>query len=364
MKALALGGATVDIIASVADHEVERMTMHNAITSFLLLEEGKKIDAQSVEGHIGGGAVNASVSMARLGLDIACRVKIAQDREGAMVRERLEQEGVDTRWVIDNATLRTGCAVMVSAHVRNPTIFVARGANTQLREEEITPDLFAGRDLTYVTGLSGDSADCFPKIVRLAKEAGSLVVANPGIRQLSSRTQPFWDSLPFIDVLVMNEVEAGQLVPFLAAKSGPVGEDEGMDFGGDAPELLQKGLSMGGMTMPLDVYMARMMALGPQKVLVTNGKDGAYLGTPEAFYYCPTVETPVLGTAGAGDAFASTFAAMTAQGEDAETALRAAAVNAASVVAVSDTQSGLLSRAAIQERIAKGNWQAARVFKR
>ncbi len=53
------------------------------------------------------------------------------------------------------------------------------------------------------------------------------------------------------------------------------------------------------------------------------------------------------GTAGAGDAFNATFTAYIALGFKPEDAMRAAAINAASVVSHVDTQTGLLSREVI-----------------
>ncbi|MFD2207148.1 carbohydrate kinase family protein [Kiloniella antarctica] len=363
MKALALGGATVDIIASVLDDEVERMTMHNATTNFLLLEEGKKVDAEAVETHTGGGAINASVSMALLGLDISCAVKIADDIEGQMVLKRLEERGIGSQWVLTGAELATGCAVMVSSHVRNPTIFVARGANTLLKLEEIKPEMFAGVGLTYVTGLSGASADCFPKIVKLAKEAGSLVVANPGIRQLSSRAQSFWESLQYIDVLVVNEVEAGQLVPFIAAKR-EVDATRSCKYSSDLslPELLKKGVGVSGTMMALKEFVITLGKLGPQRLLVTNGKEGAYLGTVDEIHFCPAQKAKVMGTAGAGDAFASTFATFIGLGKNEEEALKAASVNSASVVSVMDTQSGLLTHEQLAAGIEKADWRKFKTY--
>ncbi|WP_419901702.1 carbohydrate kinase family protein [Kiloniella sp.] len=357
MKALALGGATVDIIASVSDDEIERMTMHNATTNFLLLEEGKKVDADAVETHTGGGAINASVSMSLLGLDIACVVKLADDIEGQKVLNRLDERGIRRDWVITGAELATGCAVMVSSHVRNPTIFVARGANTLLSPDEIKPEMFEGVKLTYVTGLSGASADCFPKIVKLAKKAGSLVVANPGIRQLSSRAQSFWESLQFIDVLVVNEVEAGQLVPFIAAKS-EIDVTRSCKYSEDPalPELLRKGVGVSGTMMALKEFVITLGKLGPKKMLVTNGKEGAYLGTSEEILFCPAQKAEVMGTAGAGDAFASTFSTYIGMGKGAEEALKAASINSASVVSVMDTQSGLLNQEQLDTRIKSADW--------
>ena len=41
MKALTIGGAMVDTIAIIASDRIERMSMRNADTAFLLIEEGR-----------------------------------------------------------------------------------------------------------------------------------------------------------------------------------------------------------------------------------------------------------------------------------------------------------------------------------
>ena len=44
------------------------MSMLNADSSFLLLEEGRKTEAVEISTHVGGGAINAAVSMAGCGV--------------------------------------------------------------------------------------------------------------------------------------------------------------------------------------------------------------------------------------------------------------------------------------------------------
>ena len=58
-----------------------------------------------------------------------------------------------------------------------------------------------------------------------------------------------------------------------------------------------------------------------------------------------------MGTAGAGDAFTSSLSALLAGGETIENAMRAATVNATSVVGEVDTQGGLLRREALMNRV-------------
>ena len=82
--------------------------------------------------------------------------------------------------------------------------------------------------------------------------------------------------------------------------------------------------------------------------MLTDGRGGAFVCADGGVVYCPAVEATVAGTAGAGDAMASTFAAFVALGRPVDVALKAATLNAASVVAHIDTQSGLLRREALE----------------
>ena len=191
MRSLCVGSAMVDIIVLVDSSDVERMTMTNATSSFLLLEQGRKIESESITTHIGGGAVNAAVSMIRLGLEATTLIKIGEDRYSGRILERLTEENVNQTAVLRTTDAPTGTAVMVSSHDRNATIFTQRGANTLLRPDDLNPAMFEGQDLVYVTNLSNQSADCFPLVVAAGANAGAYVAVNPGIRQLSSRTAAF-----------------------------------------------------------------------------------------------------------------------------------------------------------------------------
>jgi len=80
MKAITVGSATIDVIATVDDADIERMTLHNVTASFLLLEPGRKVDARSVITQTGGGAVNAAVALRRLGYAYHFSFRCPDDR--------------------------------------------------------------------------------------------------------------------------------------------------------------------------------------------------------------------------------------------------------------------------------------------
>ncbi len=341
MKAMTIGGAMVDTIAIIDSSRIERMSMWNAETSFLLLAEGSKIEAIEVSTHCGGGAVNAAVAMARLGADVGVVVKLGNDRRAgrdppaSQYGRRVDAAGA-ARCKRDD-----GASVIIASHDRNATIFTYRGANTHLARRDLIGEMFAV-DLVHITGLSNASAECFPDIVECARAHKAFVSTNPGIRQLSSRGSVFLDHLSRVDLLVINRGEAEALVPELVSRFGESGPPLGPGAEQISSTLAHRGLAGGGYELSLRSFAAALMTIGLRQVAITDGRAGAFLIDSRAIRYCPAIETSVAGTAGAGDAFSATLAYCLADRRKPEDALRAATLNAAAVVAHIDTQTGLL----------------------
>jgi len=350
MKILTVGGAMIDTIAIIDSDRIERMTMLNADSSFLLLEEGRKTEAEEVSTHPGGGAVNAAVAMARLGMDVAMLAKLGTDARAEAILARLAQESVSSQWTMRDGRAPTGASVLISSHDRNAAIFTFRGANTLLEVKDLRDEAFAV-DVVYIANLSNESADCFPAIVSRAKAHGALLAANPGPRQLSARGQTFVESLVAIDILTLNHIEADLLVPSLVARFGEGGPTLALAPGEDAPALAARGLVGGGFEMGIAAYFRALTRLGPKHVVITDGARGAFVGSPKEILFAPALKSKVVGTAGAGDAFAATFTAYVALGRPIEEGLRAATINSASVVGYVDTQTGLLRRQELDRRL-------------
>lgn len=350
MKALTVGGAMHDSIAIVESNRIERMAMRNADTSFLLLEEGRKTEASEISTHCGGGAVNSAVSLARLGLDVSTVIKLGQDKRADEILTRLESEGVSTRWVMRESKAPTGASVLIASHDRDAAVFTFRGANTLLRPDDLNDNAFAV-DLVYISSLSNESADCFPLLVQKAKAHGALVATNPGVRQLSARTGPFYETLSDIDILSINQTEADALVPHLVTSVGEGGPKLPLKANEELISLLARGLCGGGFEMTLARFVTAILQRGPKYVVITAGSHGSIVASQDGLLYCPVHQTAVAGTAGGGDAFASTFAGFVSLGHSQEEAIRAATVNSASVISHADTQTGLLGIESLQDRL-------------
>ena len=343
MKALTIGGAMVDTIAIIENSGIERMSMLNAGTSFLLLEEGGKTEALEVSTHAGGGGINAAVAFARLGLDTSVLIKLGADGRAEQILAALDRDHISHRWALRDPGAPTGASVHVSSHDRNAAVFTFRGANTLLVPSDLTYEAFAV-DLVYIANLSDQAAQCFPEIVEKAQKARALIAANPGIRQLHAHAGAFQGTLPALDILSLNRREADEVVSMLEKDETKDGAPLAFPEGMSPPALAIRGFRHEGRKVPLTAFMRALLGRGVGTVLVTDGQNGAFAASRGGLYHCPARAVTVLGTAGAGDAFASTFAAETAIGSTPDRALQAATLNAAAVLGHVDTTTGLMQR--------------------
>ncbi|MGO4683890.1 carbohydrate kinase family protein [Hyphomicrobium sp. 2TAF46] len=355
MNVLTIGGAMVDTIVTIASDKIEQVKMRNAESSFLLLEEGHKTEAEEIASSCGGGAVNAAVTAARLGHQTSIIAKIGHDAKGEIILHLLRAEGIDVSWIAVDKSEPTGSSVIISSHERNAAVFTYRGANTKVEAEDLPPEAFAGRNLVYVANLSNESARYYPLVVERAKAAGALLAVNPGIRQLTARFDDFWHNLKHIDILCVNRAEAQTLMPHLLQSFGEGGAPLVPKDDVPVPPLAKRGLRSGGYEMSLAKFLGALIELGVGVIVLTDGANGAFIARGRELHYRTAQHVVAAATTGAGDAFSATFACYLADTKDPARALSAAAINAASVVKFIDTQTGLLDRLALEQEIERAS---------
>ena len=176
----------------------------------------------------------------------------------------------------------------------------------------------------------------------MARDSGAFVATNPGIRPLTRKTEPFFDSLQHVDLFICNYQEARALVPKLVERTGW----DHVRAPAVKPEDLV--LEIEGFRLLATDYFARMHRLGPTHVAITDGARGAYLSVDGTLHFQPVFDVEVVGTTGAGDSFASTLAGALVRGDAPQQALKLATRNAASVVSHADAHSGLLTAEALR----------------
>src|SRR5262249_53542808 len=106
------------------------------------------------------------------------------------------------------------------------------------------------------------------------------------------------------------------------------------------PGLAARGLVGGGFEMSIVAYLRALTELGPTYVAITDGARGAFVASHKEIIFSPALESKIVGTAGAGDAFGATRTAYLALGYRLAEAVCAATAKSASVVGHVDTQTG------------------------
>lgn len=353
-KVLTIGGATQDIFIQYKPHESVQSKSNTPGQCFLMIEEGQKIEVSDLLYHSGGGATNAAVSFQKLGFDTTAFFKIADDAAGNFILQELKNFNIKTVPALSSEG-QTGIGFIIPCPSGERIIFVHRGVNMNLHEEELPYDEIRAADITYVTSLSGPASDLLLPIAQYAKEHHKTVATNPGTPQIKDNPLALKAALKYVDILIMNATEAqlcAQSFAFSRVKnsnpSGAIG----------VPYLLEE-------SAPFDLqnFFKEMLAAGPHTIVVTNGADGVYAAHKNIIYYHPSVPAQIVSTLGAGDAFGSCFVGSLENGLSIENAIRAGVINSSSVIQYIGAKAGLLDKQILEQMIANLDQDLLEVYK-
>ena len=259
----------------------------------------------------GGKGANQAVAAARQGAEVAFVGMVGADGFGAAALRGLAADGIDCG-AIGTADLPTGVAgILVDAAGANSIVYVA-GANGALSVErvEAAGALIAANDW-LICQLETPLASV-ARAVALARDAGVRIVFNP-----SPAPAALPDSLlAGIDVLVVNETEAGQLAGMAV--------DDAESAAAAAAVLRSRGAAVVLVTM------------GAQGVLVADG------AIPRSL---PALRVTAVDTTAAGDTFVGALTAALGRGAAIDEAVGEAQVAAAVSVTRMGAQSSIPTRA-------------------
>ena len=245
----------------------------------------------------GGKGANQAVAAGRLGGSVCMVGCLGTDSFGDMFLALLEDEGIDTRFVVRDSTEGTGIGnPVIDADGDNSIIIVPR-ANTKLSPADVEKagEAIASADVLVLQLEVPMSASL--RAAEIARASSTKVLVNP------APAAPLPDSfLSLVDVVVPNEIEFEGLTGIL-----PTTDEEALRGSGT---LFDSGVGA---------------------VVVTVGERGAYLVEHGhvAHYKAQAVQR-VVDTTGAGDAFCGALAVLIGNGcplrEAVKFANRAAAI--------------------------------------
>jgi len=311
-----IGSITLDVLFYTTNGRVIPNHSDPTCSEYLAFERSAKIRSDRIFFLPGGGAANAAVTFARLGLRPTLIGAVGRDAIGKQCIDFLRAEGIGTMRVQTSARFPTGISFIVNVGKKNDHIlFIYRGAaqalvcNRQILSSAKSPWI-------YLSSLSGHWIKNMKAIqAYLNKRQDRRLAWNPGSEQIRSKSAVIRKLIRRTDVLIVNEDEALEL-------------------------LLRWGRSI---PRPGPAKLAKMLhSFGPRMTLVTSGHRGAHLYDGHTMYFQPAKVGKTVNKTGAGDSFSSGFIAGMILFTSIRKALKLAMYNSASVVTHYGAQTGIL----------------------
>lgn len=364
MKVITFGGVTRDIFIHYENAQTLEWSSKQEIKSFLLLQEGAKVEISSIEYSTGGGATNSATSFKRLGFDVTTIIKVGNDEQGRAILAELQHESINID-VCTTTPIPTGMSYIIPAADGDNIVLAFRGANAHIEKNEFPFAALNNSNCLYVTSLSGKSSQLLLPVTKYAKEHGVFVANNPGISQLSSGIETLKTSLPYIDVLILNRSEAEQFMNSFSKTIAPDAQKPTQITSNDNktyPKLLATPWQCEDICFSLMQYFKTVEQLGPKTIVVTDGAEGVYVYNNNIIYYHPSLPVTLINTLGAGDAFGSCFVASLVQKNSIEQAIMRGLLNSISVISHIGAKTGLLTKDELERRVENINLSLMQKF--
>ena len=272
----------------------------------------------------GGKGANQATAAARSGSSVTYMTKLGTDIFGEQALQYFKGEGMNIDYIHQDPNEITGTAqIIVDQHSEN-CIAVALGACGKITKEEVyaTEEKFKTADISLVQFET--SIEAIQATIELAAKHNVPLILNPA---------PYRDFpkalLPQVSYITPNEIEASEL-------SGVQVTDE----------------------LSAKKAAEKIYAMGILHVIITMGKQGAYLYTGEGTgELIPAFSVEAIDTTGAGDAFNGGLAHSLAVGMDLKEAIRYANAVAALCVTKLGTAPAMPYKEQVDQFL-MGKWES------
>lgn len=182
-------------------------------------EAGKSADGMKLfEQNPGGAPANMLTAASHMGYKTAFVGKIGADMHGRFLIDTLNNEGIETRAIVEDQEYFTTLAFVGLDKNGERTFSFARkpGADTMLKKEELDKELLSGCRIFHFGSLSltkEPSKSATLEAVRLAKEAGAIISYDPNYRaslwvNRQTATKEMKAAISFADIMKVSEEES------------------------------------------------------------------------------------------------------------------------------------------------------------
>lgn len=303
-RMLSIGSATQDVFLIAPDIFLPHIIDGQRVVQLPL---GAKLDLEKVVFTSGGNATNAAVTFARQGLDSMFMGVLGCDPVSEHILRELDDEGIDTRYVLQGENYKTGYATVILAPNGERTIMRAHGHKLRADGSDLNLESLIHADWLYISSVG--SMELLEKIITKAARQNTKIAFNPSTAELE-HPDKIRSLLEDITILIANKEEMQIIVE-----------------GKTSEELVRHALNFVDIVIVSD---------GPKGAIASDGQQLISAGMYE--------DVKVVDRLGAGDAFGSGFTAKIAQGASLSDAVIFASANSTSVVTKIGAKAGILHK--------------------
>ena len=312
---ISIGDATIDNFVFIHDAEVKCNL--NKSQCLLCIEYGDKIAVDKLVHLVAGNAANNAIGGSRLKLKSAIFVNVGVDPAGGQIKDKLKDEGVDTRYIIENKGMESNLSTVINFQGERTILVYHQSWKYHL------PDLDKSK-WVYFTSVSHSftQTNLNGQIEQYIQRTGAKLLYNPGTYQIQAGVKKNPRLLSLTELFVVNLEETKRIL----------GHKDTEDI-------------------PVKKLLKSVADLGPKMVIITDGGNGSYGYDGEKFYNIGLFPAKVLEMTGSGDGYATGVLSALFYGKDLKEAMRWGAANGASVVEQIGPQKGLLTYNQMLEKL-------------
>ncbi len=315
---ITIGDPVLDTLVQLSD-DTAKLRVNPAHELELCLQYGSKVPILDSFQALGGNAANVAAGVARLGHTSAIVTTLGKDDLAMMVVDLLKKSSIDTQYITHDAKTKTRYSIVLNYQTDRTILSYSDARNY------VWPKDIKAVDWIYYTGLSEGYESLQQEVLDFLKKHSSVKMAfNPGSKMLQNGIAPLKDLLTRTDVLIVNLEEAEMLAKTKLAE-----------------------------TKTTSSLLHKLLELGPDEVIITDGENGAWAGNHETIWHLQSFPVTVISKVGAGDAFSAAYLAARQAEHDIPRALQWGVANSSSVIQELGSQAGQLDQSGMQKMLAK-----------
>jgi sugar/nucleoside kinase (ribokinase family) len=279
----------------------------------LCLNYADKIPARQIKHTPGGVAVNTAIGVNALGLKTALLSNIGMDENGREVSKGLSRNKDIDIFLNKQKNALTNYMVSITYQQRRALLLY-------FGQKKYNFPKFKSTKYIYLTPMSKGSEKIYPSLINYVKSKEVNLIFTPGRYEIEKASNKVHKLLPFVNIYISNVVEASELFNFKVNN-----------------DVLKKSMRK---------LLKKINNIGPQTILLTYGKYGAFVYESGVFYYLDILkEIEANYPTGAGDAFTAGFLSGLIKKEKIAEAMLWGGLNASSVIQSLGSHYGMLTRA-------------------